>query len=63
MVALFVLLLIIFFAAFFGFDTVAQSFGAAADTEIVSIPIAQGWQVTLNLTNLRAFFGGWDCIL
>jgi hypothetical protein len=56
-IALFVLLLIVFFAAFFGFDMIAQSFGAAS-TGDVQIATVQGFQISLSLPALRALLGG-----
>lgn len=56
-VALFVLLLIIFFAAFFGFDLFAQALGASADASAVAADIA-GFRISVSLPALHAFLGG-----
>ena len=57
MIALFVLLLIVFFATFFGFDTLAHSMGAAGG-DVVQIATVQDFQISLSLPALRAFLGG-----
>ena len=56
-IALFVLLLIGFFAAFFGFDALAHAMGAASTDVVVHIATIQDFQISLSLPALRAFLG------
>jgi hypothetical protein len=56
-IALFVLLLIVFFAAFFGFDKLIPVVGVVSENH-VQIATIQDFQISLNLPALRAFLGG-----
>lgn len=57
MVALFVLLLLIFFAAFFGLDQATQAFGIASNNSDILLTTVGDYQVSLSRAAVRVFLG------
>lgn len=58
MVALFVLLLLIFFAAFFGLDQATQALGIASNNSDILLTTVGEYQVSLSRAGVRTFLGG-----
>jgi hypothetical protein len=57
-VALFVLLLIIFFAAFFGLDQFSQAMGVATTNNDILLGTISGFQISLSRAGVRTVLGG-----
>lgn len=57
-VALFVLLLLIFYAAFFGLDQVTQALGIASNNSDILLTTVGNYQVSLSRAAVRIFLGG-----
>ena len=58
MVAIFILLLLTFFAAFFGLEQLTQALGMATNNNTILLGTVSGYQISLSMAAVRTFLGG-----